>query len=92
MITRNGISYLVAITVILANCNFGQIIVYDFNLSKKCQLIFFWICTPLILVGIAYWNLLKYSIFDEIGLVVGGIILLILIAIETRNNYKADIV
>jgi hypothetical protein len=82
---------LVAIITILANYNLGQIVVYELNFSKKIQLIFFWICTPIILILIFYWNIhQEISIANEVGLIIGSILLLANIAIESRKNYRID--
>ena len=70
----------------------GHFLLDGAGFSKKCQAVFFFIILVGLLGGLGYWY--KSSILSWVqmsGYMVGGAVLLVVCAIQTRNNYKLDL-
>jgi len=73
---------------LLASETIGQFLVYVLGVGRKCQTIFYWITTPLVLIGLIIWNAVNEGgIVETIGLIVASVIGLAAAAYSTKFNY-----
>jgi len=76
------------VLVLLASETIGQFLVYVLGVGRKCQTIFYWITTPLVLIGLIIWNAVNEGgIVETIGLIVASVIGLAAAAYSTKFNY-----
>lgn len=70
----------------------GHFVLDCAGFTKKCQAVFFFIAYICLLGGLGYWY--KASLMSWVqlsGYIAGGVALLVVCAIQTRQNYKLDL-
>lgn len=82
--TRNIIGFIEAALIIYAVEYLSESIVYIFKISERSSSLFFWIVTPLLVVGVLVLNIVSYGPFlDLIGYIVAALILFLGAAVNT---------
>ena len=92
LLIRNIIGYNMAAGIFLSGHHLGQMIVYVLDFSKKCQMIFFWVSMPIIVILLGIYNKQHHGPIDMlIGYLIMAVLHVIGFAITTNNNYNGTL-